>query len=103
MPAARILTQAQAEAVYSAMCTLNNVGGRLSCIDLGQQARDPQIRVPVGGSIIIERGVPHCDREAHDNQAAFATAYGLDHGGEPAPSSYAGMFGTSGNMPKATI
>lgn len=75
-----ILNQSQAEAVYSAMCALNNVGGRMSCLDLGQQSRDPQIRCTVGGSIVIERGMPFCDREAHDNQSAFAAAYGLQQG-----------------------
>lgn len=73
----KILTPAQAEAVYSAMCHLNNVGGRLSRIDLGQQHRDPQVRCNVAGVVIIERGMPFCDREVHDNQSAFATAYGL--------------------------
>lgn len=80
MPASLILNQAQAEAVYSAMCALNNVGGKLSRIDLGQQRRDPQLRVTEGGAVIIERGMPHCDREAHANQSAFAAAYGLQHG-----------------------
>lgn len=73
-----ILTQAQAEALYSAMCALNNVGGRLSQIDIGEQSSSPQARFTIAGSVIVERGMPHCDREVYDDQSAFATAYGLE-------------------------
>lgn len=73
----KILNQAQAEAVYSAMCELNNVGGRLSCIDLGELQRDPQVRCMEYGAVIIGRGTPFFDSEMHDSQSAFAAAYGL--------------------------
>lgn len=66
-----ILTQAQAEAVYSAMCALNNVGGCIDC-------RIGYIRVnesAIAGILIMARGKR---TERHDNQAAFAAAYGLN-------------------------
>lgn len=79
-----ILNQAQAEAVYSAMCALNNVGGRLST----------QLPPPVGSNtwihiedhfegfgVLIRHGMGTAGkRESYDNQSAFATAYGLQQG-----------------------
>ena len=76
-----ILTQAQAEAVYSAMCALNNVGGILHT----------RIKATPGAFIHVNKlpsghmqlwpgdagGNPTGPLESHHNQAAFATAYGL--------------------------
>jgi len=74
-----ILTQAQAEAVYSAMCALNNVGadkgstsfesGRMDGIYVNWHQHVVAIQVGVVGPC-----------EYHSNQAAFATAYGLQQG-----------------------
>lgn len=75
-----ILTPAQAEAVYSAMCALNNVGGRLSCVDIGPLHRSPQVRCNEAGAVIIESGVTVCRREVHDDQSVFAATYGLPQG-----------------------
>lgn len=81
----KILTQAQAEAVYSAMCHLNNVGAQI------------KVRIPTTGNPAIESGClisvyedeegpvyvaaisvyRTTQREVHDNQAAFAAAYNL--------------------------
>ena len=68
-----ILNQVQAEAVYSAMRALNNVGGRIAAaLDGGER----EICEMHDGTIII-----HSDfglkKEQHANQAAFAAAYGL--------------------------
>ena len=77
-----ILTQAQAEAVYSAMCALNNVGGRLHA----------RIKATPGALIHVNElpsghmqlwpgdavGNPTGPLESHHNQSAFATAYGLN-------------------------
>ena len=77
---ALILTQAQAEAVYSAMCALNNVGGLLSA----------HIRTDTGHFIEVhedEMGIRMVAAEVHlpptevfPNQSAFATAYSLQQG-----------------------
>lgn len=70
----KILNQAQAEAVYSAMCALNNIGGQLS------QVRAGFVRVVEHGAghfvVSDERG--RLESEVYDNQSAFATAYGLN-------------------------
>ena len=67
----KILTQAQAEAVYSAMCALNNVGGRIGAA-LGDGC---MVREDSDGEIYISHDVWRL--EYHADQAAFATAYGL--------------------------
>lgn len=76
---AQILNQAQAEAVYSAMCTLNNVG-----------AETGRVRIDVavvawgatGASVELVRAYRdmNAERENYDSQAAFAAAYGLQQG-----------------------
>lgn len=84
-----ILSQAQAEAVYSAMAALNNVslgnGLRVSFIGeidnadfKGGETRftveevdDALIRVTCAGGFLDK------EREYYDNQAAFAAAYNL--------------------------
>ena len=104
----KILTQAQAEAVYSAMCALTNVGGTVKVTlpihALPVATSGEYIRAwEDDGHIQVVRCVRHT-REAdefYENQAAFATAYDLDQ--DEALSSYSGMFGTSGNMPKPKL
>lgn len=81
-----ILNQAQAEAVYSAMCALNNVGGR-SHVRINA-ARGGLIHVNElpDGAIQLWRGdavgYPTGAIENYADQSAFAAAYGLD-GKEP--------------------
>lgn len=73
-----ILTKAQAEAVYSAMCHLNNVGMRIGAtLDGGVRV----IEVP-GGAVHVRRfiGGEWASGELYGDQSAFATAYGLQQG-----------------------
>lgn len=77
---ALILNQAQAEAVYSAMCALNNVGGRI-CTEL-QDRYGNEIRVLEswdGVTVTLNTGgiVRERDSITYADQHAFATAYGL--------------------------
>lgn len=65
-----ILTPAQAEAVYRAMCELNNIGGRID-------ARIGYTRVNETVSVGILVTAPGQSTEQHNDQAAFAAAYGL--------------------------
>ena len=71
---ALILTPAQAEAVYSAMCALNNVG--TVCGDL---TLNEGLRVQWLECVTVRDGLSG-PREEHPSQAAFATAYGLQQG-----------------------
>lgn len=77
-----ILTPAQAEAVYSAMCALNNIGARLDAFDL--DADGLEIRNRTNGEIVIGYIVSNAKRgtvlESYADQSAFATAYGLQQG-----------------------
>lgn len=72
-----ILTPAQAQAIYSAMCALNNIGATASDID----ADEFDIRIRCG--VIAIRGSSNdfaipIEREDFINQAAFAAAYNLN-------------------------
>lgn len=67
-----ILTKAQAEAVYSVMCALNNVGGRA---DIAIDAKHLKIIEATDGQIAI--WVKNFPEEVYANQSAFAAAYGL--------------------------
>lgn len=79
-----ILNQAQAEAVYSAMCALNNVSANkgievsFAGTFCGDYSRLSVIE-SAGGDVTVtstsRRLVEH-----HKNQAAFATTYGLQQG-----------------------
>lgn len=69
----KILNQSQAEAVYSAMCALNNVGMR---IDANIRATRV-VEGPGGGVVVFGYAQP---TEQYANQSAFATAYGLQQG-----------------------
>ena len=78
MTAARILTQAQAEAVYSAMCALNNVGAIAKDIRGIGSCRTLVLSEEWTGLVEIRRGSRGPLLETYENQAAFATAYGLN-------------------------
>lgn len=68
----KILNQAQAEAVYDAMCALNNVSGVAGRIQIGN------IVVTSGREVVTVDDPVRDVTEAYENQAAFAAAYGLD-------------------------
>ena len=77
-----ILNQSQAEAVYSAMCHLNNVGGRLHAT-LEQDGAVHVRETGQGIQVWINEGehlAPGCEVEQYADQSAFATAYGLQQG-----------------------
>lgn len=82
-----ILNQAQAEAVYSAMCALNNVsvseGTEITFVGTSNDgmARYTCSEYP-DGQIEVDKWPGQLDRhiEFYANQAAFATAYGLQQG-----------------------
>lgn len=83
-----ILSKPQAEAVYSAMCALNTAGvSRFSAIIPGKDSDGRSTSTEVsrvwGGGIVAEITGYNLDRrECHADQSAFATAYGLGHGGD---------------------
>ena len=74
---AKILNQAKAEAVYSAMCALNNVGGNFGMFEIEDN------RVGVFGSGAVQIVNKYGQFESYASQSAFATAYGLDHSAKP--------------------
>lgn len=69
-----ILNQAQAEAVYSAMVALYNVGNIAGDLTLSEG-----LRVMWLESVTVRDGLSG-PREYYLDQAAFATAYGLQQG-----------------------
>ncbi len=71
-----ILTKEQAQAVYSAMCALNNVCAVIHEIELEDGRR---LRTAPDGSYVLSMRDGHGQRivEAHPTQHAFATAYEL--------------------------
>lgn len=79
----KILTQAQAEAVYSAICALNNVGGKVdaSVPNLSNPKKHGHfvlVREMSVNAIEVRAGFAEgAEREDYRNQAAFAAAYGL--------------------------
>lgn len=77
MPAALILNQSQAEAVYSAMCALNNVKGYGMVGMPVPRDSDVQVRWESSGAVEVSKGRHLGKREQYANQSAFATAYGL--------------------------
>lgn len=77
-----ILNKSQAEAVYSAMCALNNVGNTSGDVRILMDRAQNDIRVQWQDDVVVRRGSLTGPREAYDDQSAFATAYGLDQGGE---------------------
>ena len=66
-----ILNKEQAEAVYSAMCALNNVGAVCGDLTLGEG-----LRVQWLVSVTVRDGLSG-PREEYLGQSAFAAAYGL--------------------------
>ena len=81
---ALVLNPAQAEAVYSAMCALNNVGGRCH---VKAEAFEAQERK--NGSVLIfsfatdaEGEVTAMAEEVYASQSDFATTYGLSTGAD---------------------
>lgn len=78
----KILSQSQAEAIYSAMCALNNVGGRVTAEFGGLQAYElSDGSICVQGDAAVRNGAAMEDGiEAYDSQSAFAQAYGLQTG-----------------------
>lgn len=75
-----ILNQSQAKAVYSAMCALNNVGGRIATtiaiVDAGTHVNAYETSL---GVVFLVKvcDFDRVDSEEYESQAAFATAYGL--------------------------
>jgi len=71
-----ILNQAQAEAVYSAMCALNNVGGRIAAMMEFKTKNEVQVTQQADGQVLVLKDIGlTCER--HADQAAFANAYNL--------------------------
>ena len=70
----KILNKSQAEAVYSAMCALNNIGSVSSEFKL---PNDVWVLAGVLGGVTISTGVYGAKIESHSTQANFASAYGL--------------------------
>lgn len=79
----KILNQSQAEAVYSAMCHLNNVGARLDAfvekVFHAREMADGRVVVSSAPNVTFP-GSHDAEREVYENQSAFATAYGLQQG-----------------------
>lgn len=69
-----ILNKAQAEAVYSAMCELNNVSGRINAVMGDRRVAE------INGCITVFEYLEGQwePSERYDNQADFAAAYGLN-------------------------
>ncbi len=75
----KILTQVQAESVYSAMCALNNVNARVKAM-FGNVATDGvNVFEEDDGCVRVARVNAYDVREheEYNDQAAFADAYGL--------------------------
>lgn len=70
-----ILTTAQAQAVYSAMCALNQVGG--GQVEAYVDAAFALVREHLSGCVRVVSIRENDKREEYADQAAFAAAYGL--------------------------
>lgn len=69
-----ILNKSQAEAVYSTMCALNNVGGRLAQTQIGLIV----VHSNCNGSVsLLDYTTDNYRYEDYANRDAFASAYGL--------------------------
>lgn len=77
----KVLTQAQANAVYRAMCELNNVGARMANVKLNE--RDSRnylfVHEDNDGKIQVRlvRDLRPVCRETHNSQCEFANTYDL--------------------------
>ena len=74
MTPTKILNKTQAEAVYSAMCALNNVSFRACDLSFDKAI----VKQAFNGAISVIGVIG--DDEHYDSQVAFATAYGLQQG-----------------------
>lgn len=80
----KILTSAQATAIYAAMCTLNNVDGYI-CASFGTDAHVIDVQEVKTGRVYVHKvyrasgGYPSTTdmHESYANQAAFRDAYEL--------------------------
>jgi hypothetical protein len=70
-----LLTPAQAEAVYSAMCALNNIGSTLQTT-----VRGVCVRVSDSGEVHVWEPFTSKTYELYATQHEFATTYGLATG-----------------------
>jgi hypothetical protein len=85
-----ILNKAQAEVVYRAMATLNNVSGIID-VRLPVGRIDTYIRVRqeiMSDDVIVSVTSSGATRghEQYEDQSAFAMAYGLEYGGQSRPT-----------------
>lgn len=81
MTPTKVLNKTQAEAVYSAMCALNNVGGKVKAM-FGDVSTEG-INVFESAGEVHVAWVRTCDvlhAEIYPDRSAFATAYGLHQG-----------------------
>lgn len=69
-----ILNPSQAEAVYSALCALNNVSGLSMEVTLPS---DIEVRFGEGGGVAVSSRAVGANPERYATQAAFAAAYNL--------------------------
>ena len=83
----KILNRSQAEAVYNAMCALNNVsanqGIQLSFVgDWEGDMYRFSVQEDANGRVVVSQGpIPKPQKiEQYPDQADFAAAYGLDGG-----------------------
>jgi hypothetical protein len=76
----KLLTQAQAEAVYSAMCALNNVGGKVKAEFDNPKGYHTAVFENAFKYVTVVESYFHrkTNEEAYTSQAAFAEAYGLN-------------------------
>jgi hypothetical protein len=72
----KLLTNAQAEAIYRAMCELNNIGCHLSDMTMPAGRERIQVRQEPSGKVRID--LVDITHEEHADQSAFATFYGLN-------------------------
>ena len=82
LPRPRILTQDQAEAVYSAMCALNNVNALLSTFIRTDSGKFIEVHDNGDEITLWSKEVELPTKETHTGQSAFAAAYGLDQDGK---------------------
>lgn len=85
----KLLTEAQAKAVYEAMATLNNVGGLLHCRIINEDETavhvkeylTDEVNVWLGDCIDEHKRLKvrgHTQEERYANQKEFASAYGVE-------------------------
>lgn len=75
----RILKQSEAEAIYSAMCALNNVSGKIKATFGDVSDHGINVFEEVGGEVNV---VAVCrydviEAERYENQSRFAAAYDI--------------------------